>query len=73
VADALPDNARVIDDLLVRAAAADAEVHRVAAGAAYAGDADPYRSADDTDEAVADEAGSGDTPTSSDPAGDARA
>ncbi len=43
IADALPDNAKVIDELLMRAAAADAEVHRVAAGAAYAGDPDPYR------------------------------
>ena len=49
VADALPESARTIDDLLVRAAAADAEVHRAAAGAQYAGDADPYRSADDDD------------------------
>ena len=52
IADALPDNAKVIDELLMqRAAAADAEVHRVAAGAAYAGDPDPYRSADEDDEA----------------------
>ncbi|HEY5032310.1 MAG TPA: 30S ribosome-binding factor RbfA [Actinomycetes bacterium] len=43
IADALPDNAKVIDELLMRAAAADAEVHRAAAGAAYAGDPDPYR------------------------------
>ena len=50
VADALPDNARVIDDLLGRAAAADAEVHRAAAGASYAGDADPYRQPDDEGE-----------------------
>jgi ribosome-binding factor A len=54
VEDALPDNARVIDDLLVRAAAADAEVHRAAAGAAYAGDPDPYRSPDDDAEADGD-------------------
>jgi ribosome-binding factor A len=47
VADALPESARTIDDLLVRAAAADAEVHRAAAGAEYAGDADPYRAAED--------------------------
>jgi ribosome-binding factor A len=47
VADALPDNARTIDDLLVRAAAADAEVHRTSAGAHYAGEADPYRAAVD--------------------------
>jgi len=50
VADALPDNARVIDDLLVRAAAADAEVHRAAAGADYAGDPDPYRRDDEVDD-----------------------
>jgi ribosome-binding factor A len=50
IADALPDNVRVIDDLLVRAAAADAEVHRAAAGASYAGDADPYRQPDDEGE-----------------------
>jgi len=55
VADALPDNARVIDDLLVRAAAADAEVHRVAAGASYAGDADPYRQPDRDQEQDLDE------------------
>jgi ribosome-binding factor A len=52
VSDSIPDNARAIDDLLMRAAAADAEVHRAAAGAVYAGDPDPYRSAhDDADEA----------------------
>jgi ribosome-binding factor A len=43
VPDALPDTAKTIDDLLQRAAAADAEVHRAAAGASYAGDPDPYR------------------------------
>lgn len=43
VPDALPDNARTIDDLLARAATADAEVHRRAEGARYAGDSDPYR------------------------------
>jgi ribosome-binding factor A len=43
LADALPDTAKTIDDLLQRAAAADAEVHRAAAGASYAGDPDPYR------------------------------
>ena len=43
ILDALPDNARQIDDLLARAAAADAEVLRVATGASYAGDPDPYR------------------------------
>lgn len=43
VADAVPENAAHIEDLLARVAAADAEVHRSAAGATYAGDSDPYR------------------------------
>ena len=43
VADVVPDSARHIEELLARAAAADAEVHRAASGADYAGDADPYR------------------------------
>ena len=52
VLDAVPDTARAIDDLLRRAAAADEEVNRAAAGARYAGDADPYRTepADEADE-----------------------
>jgi ribosome-binding factor A len=56
IADALPDNAKVIDELLQRAAAADAEVHRVAAGAVYAGDPDPYKSEADEEEDDADDA-----------------
>ncbi len=43
VADALPENARHIDDLLARAAETDAAVAAVAEGAQYAGEADPYR------------------------------
>jgi ribosome-binding factor A len=43
VADAVPENAAHIEDLLAEVAAADAEVHRHAAGATYAGEADPYR------------------------------
>jgi ribosome-binding factor A len=43
VADAVPENAAHIEDLLAKVAAADAEVHRAASGASYAGDADPYR------------------------------
>ena len=43
VADAVPENASHIEDLLAQVAAADAEVHRAAAGATYAGDADPYK------------------------------
>jgi ribosome-binding factor A len=43
VADAVPENARHIDDLLARAAATDAAVAEVARGAEYAGEPDPYR------------------------------
>jgi ribosome-binding factor A len=42
-ADAVPENAAYIEDLLTQVAASDAEVHRAAAGATYAGEADPYR------------------------------
>jgi ribosome-binding factor A len=61
VLDAVPDNARTIDDLLAKARAADAQVRQTAAGKGYAGEADPYRKpaedasgiedAEDTDEA----------------------
>jgi len=43
VADTVPEDAKRIDDLLARAAAADAEVARLANGAQPAGAADPYR------------------------------
>jgi ribosome-binding factor A len=43
VADAIPENALAIEDLLARAAHADAEVHEKAAQATYAGEADPYK------------------------------
>ncbi|MGH3327613.1 MAG: 30S ribosome-binding factor RbfA [Streptomycetales bacterium] len=51
IADAIPETARHIEELLVRAAAADAEVHRTAADAQFAGESDPYRrpSADEDD------------------------
>lgn len=42
-ADAVPENAAYIEDLLAKVAASDAELLRAAAGATYAGDADPYR------------------------------
>jgi ribosome-binding factor A len=55
ILDALPDTAKNVDDLLARAAAADAEVHARAVGATFAGEPDPYRvprveNADDEDE-----------------------
>jgi ribosome-binding factor A len=43
VADAVPENAAHIEDLLQRARASDAAVADVAADAAYAGAPDPYR------------------------------
>jgi ribosome-binding factor A len=43
VADAVPDTAAHIDDLLRKAQEADAEVARNAAGASFAGEAEPYR------------------------------
>lgn len=51
VPDALPDNARTIDDLLDRARNKDAEVRQASAGAAFAGEADPYRKPDEEDDA----------------------
>jgi ribosome-binding factor A len=51
--DALPESARHIDDLLEKVRESDAAVAASASGAAYAGDADPYRKPkadDDLDE-----------------------
>jgi ribosome-binding factor A len=50
VPDAVPENASHVDDLLRQARESDAEVARMATGATYAGDADPYRSPPDEDE-----------------------
>jgi ribosome-binding factor A len=56
VADAIPENAAHIEDLLRTARESDERVARTAAGAEYAGDPDPYRDsgsadvADDVDE-----------------------
>ncbi|MEV7394713.1 30S ribosome-binding factor RbfA [Streptomyces sp. NPDC091215] len=58
VADALPDTARNIEDLLDRARLSDEKVREASAGADYAGDADPYKKpgadeeADETDDAT---------------------
>jgi len=50
IADALPENARTIDDLLARARASDEEVRKASSGADYAGEADPYRKPGEDDE-----------------------
>jgi ribosome-binding factor A len=52
VADTVPDQANRIEELLAKAAAADAEVHKIAEGAAYAGDANPYNEDEDEGEAA---------------------
>ncbi len=43
VRDALPENARHLEELLAQARQRDAAVAAAAAGATYAGEADPYR------------------------------
>ncbi|MBB1245800.1 30S ribosome-binding factor RbfA [Streptomyces durbertensis] len=43
VPDALPENAKTIDDLLAKAKASDEQVREASSGAAYAGEVDPYR------------------------------
>ena len=50
VADTVPEEVGRMDDLLARAQSADAEVARIAACAAPAGEADPYRAPRDVDE-----------------------
>ncbi|MCA0329135.1 MAG: 30S ribosome-binding factor RbfA [Actinobacteria bacterium] len=54
VADAVPENAAAIDDLLRQAQQADAAVHEQAAAATYAGEADPYRKPRDLDDEAQD-------------------
>ncbi len=56
VHDALPESAAHIDELLAKARASDAELAAAAAGAQYAGDADPYRK-DEHQDADLDEPG----------------
>jgi ribosome-binding factor A len=50
IADTVPDQANRIEELLAKAAAADAEVHKIAEGAAYAGDANPYVEKDEPED-----------------------
>ena len=48
--DAVPENARQIDELLAQARTGDAKVAEQAASASYAGEADPYKRPDDETE-----------------------
>lgn len=57
VADALPDNAKAIEDLLDRARLSDEKVREVSAGAEFAGGADPYRKPEDESDEETDEDG----------------
>jgi ribosome-binding factor A len=50
ILDALPESAAHIEELLARARASDADLAASAAGAQYAGEADPYRGGDEDDE-----------------------
>ncbi|XHM63664.1 30S ribosome-binding factor RbfA [Streptomyces nigra] len=56
VADALPDTAKTIEDLLDKARQSDEKVREASAGARYAGEADPYRKPDSEDETDGDTA-----------------
>jgi len=53
VADALPDTARTIEDLLDKARASDAAVREAASRAEYAGAADPYKKPGDDEDDIA--------------------
>ncbi|MEU5720458.1 30S ribosome-binding factor RbfA [Micromonospora sp. NPDC047738] len=64
VLDDVQDQVKHIDDLLAAARTADAEVQRLAAGAQYAGEAQPYRLEEDSD--VEDEETENDEPRGGD-------
>ncbi|HEX3828044.1 MAG TPA: 30S ribosome-binding factor RbfA [Sporichthyaceae bacterium] len=66
IADALPDTSRALEEALARAAAADAEVHRRAEGANYAGEADPYRRPPEEEPATTDDSLFGQDPAPGD-------
>jgi len=55
IADALPDTSAHLEDLLVQAQMRDEQVRAAAEGAAYAGDADPYKHDDEDDDTESDE------------------
>ena len=50
IPDAVPENARQIDELLAQARTGDAKVAEQAASASYAGEADPYKRPEDETE-----------------------
>lgn len=67
--DSLPTTARSIEDALAQAQARDAAIARAAEGASYAGEANPYRTKDeDEDAATSDNAASAESSESADSA-----
>lgn len=66
VLDAVPEAVAQIEELLAAARAADAEVERVRAGAAYAGDPNPYREPRSDDDLDDDDLDDGDDPDDGD-------
>ncbi len=56
IADAIPETARHLDDLLRAARADDERVHEQAVAASYAGEPDPYRHDEDVDDVASDAA-----------------
>ena len=48
--DALPTTAKTLEDALAQARVRDAQIAKVAEGATYAGDADPYRHDEETED-----------------------
>lgn len=55
--DSLPTTARSIEDALAQAQARDAAIARAAEGASYAGDANPYRTKDEDEDATSSDSG----------------
>ena len=55
--DSLPTTARSIEDALAQAQARDAAIARTAEGASYAGDANPYRTKDEDEDAASSDSG----------------
>src|SRR5680860_239840 len=55
IADGIPENAALIDDLLREARDRDTEVEQLSRTATYAGDADPYVKSRDLDDAADDD------------------
>lgn len=70
IADALPENARTIEDLLVVAQHRDADLARSKEGAAFAGESDPYRAAREAEAEELAEAGSDDDASTDEEPGD---